>query len=343
MTGRFRKLVAAAFALMISSGTAESQEVTLVMAHFLSPKAPPHTKFLVPWAQKIETESGGRIKFEIYPSMTLGGKPPELYRQVRDGAADIVWTLTSYAPGVFPRSEVFELPTVHLGSATATNLAIQDIFGQIAEDFVDVKPLLIHVHAGNAIHLADGCVAGAEELAGIKLRTPSRTGSWMLSAWGAEPVGMPLPDIPQALSKGVIDGALVPFEVMPPFKIHELTKCSVTGAQDGRFGTSVFMFAMNRRRYDSLPEDLRALIDASSGAAIAETAGALWDQIEQPGQALQRKTGSLVQALDPEATERMAVISEAAVQRWIAEANERGLNGEALVRAARDAVRAHTK
>ena len=164
----------AAAALLSTSVAAQAAEVTLTMAHFLSPKAPPHAKFLEPWARKVEADSNGRIKVEIFPSMTLGGKPPELYRQLRDGAADIVWTLTGYTPGVFPRVEVFELPGVHGGSAEATTLAIQDNFDKIAEDFKDIKPLLLHVNAGNAIHLVNGCIDGVADLKGLKLRLEIR-------------------------------------------------------------------------------------------------------------------------------------------------------------------------
>lgn len=346
---QFVKLPAIAGLAMLAASAvtatapAQAAEVTLTMAHFLSPKAPPSAKFLEPWARKVEADSKGRIKIEIFPSMTLGGKPSELYRQVRDGAADIVWTLTGYTPGVFPRSEVFELAGVHRGSAEATTLAIQDNFKLIAEDFKDIKPLLVHVNAGNAIHMVNGCIHSMAELAGKKLRTPSRTGAWMIESWGAEPVGMPVPDLPQALSKGTIDGALIPFEIVPPLKVHELTKCSITGANDSRFGTSVFLFAMNKDRYDSLPADLKAVIDANSGAAIADQAGALWDQIEGPGEALQKKTGSPIVALDAAATKEFSDRAETVVARWIKEASAAGIDGKALVDAARAAIAKHSK
>lgn len=330
-------------AMLSISTVAQAADVTLTMAHFLSPKAPPHAKFLEPWAKKVEAESGGRIKIEIFPSMTLGGKPPELYRQLRDGAADIVWTLTGYTPGVFPRTEVFELPGVHQGSAEATSLAIQDSFDLIAEDFKDIKPLLVHVHAGQAIHLVNGCVDNVAGLKGMKLRTPSRTGGWMISSWGAEPVGMPVPALPQALSKGVVDGALIPFEIVPPFKVHELTKCSIVGANGSRFGTSVFLFAMNKDRYESLPADLKAIIDANSGTAIAGEAGKLWDAIEAPGQSLQEKTGSPVKMLDQAATDGFTALNDQVTAKWVEEASAAGIDANALVAAAKAAVAKHSK
>lgn len=329
-------------ALGLLGAPAWAAEVTLTVHHFLSPKSPAHKYFIEPWARRVQAQSGGRIAVEIFPSMSLGGKPPELYRQVRDGAADIVWTLIGYTPGVFPRAEVFELPTVHKGSARATNLAIQDNFDLIAEDFEDLKPILVHVHAGNAIHMRDKAVRSLDDLKGLKLRTPSRTGAWLIEAWGAEPVGMPVPALPQALSKGVVDGALVPFEIMLPLKLQELTKYSVEGADGSRFGASVFLYAMNKERYDGLPGDLKAVIDANSGAAIAEEIGKVWDDVEGPGKDAQKSSGGEIIALDAATKAAFDERGAQVVARWIEEAAASGIDGRALVDAARAAVAARS-
>ena len=102
-----------------------AQEYTFKLHHFLSAKAPAHSRMLVPWARQVEENSGGRVKIEIYPSMSLGGKPPELVQQVRDGVVDLVWTVNGYTPGVFPRTEVFELPTVYKNDPKAANLGLR--------------------------------------------------------------------------------------------------------------------------------------------------------------------------------------------------------------------------
>jgi TRAP-type C4-dicarboxylate transport system substrate-binding protein len=330
-------------AVTVVATPAGAAEVTLTVHHFLSPKSPAHASFITPWAQRIEQQSNGRIKVEIYPSMSLGGKPPELYRQVRDGAADLAWTLIGYTPGVFPRSEVFELPTVHSGSARATNLAIQDNFALIADDFKDLKPILVHVHAGNAIHLREKAVRSVEDVRGLKLRTPSRSGAWMIEAWGAEPVGMPVPALPEALSKGVVDGALVPFEIVLPLKLQDLTRYSLEGADGSRFGTSVFLYVMNKERYEGLPGDLKAIIDANSGKAIAEQIGALWDKVEAPGKAAQLKSGGEVIELDGKQKAAFDALGEQVVARWIKEAEQNGIDGAALVEAARASVVRHSR
>lgn len=326
-----------------SSLPARAADVTLTVHHFLGENSPTHRDFIKPWADRVEQQSKGRIKIEIYPSMAMGGKPPELYRQVRDDAADIVWTLIGYTPGVFPRTEVFELPTVHRGSSVATNLAIQDTFAMIADDFKDIKPILVHVHAGNMIHTRDKPIQSVDDVKGLKLRTPSRTGAWMIESWGAEPVGMPVPALPEALSKGTVDGALVPFEIFLPLKLQELTKYSVEGADGSRFGTSVFLFAMNKGRYDSLPADLKAVIDANSGAAIAGDIGNLWMNVEKPGEAAQIASGGKIIKLSAAAKAKFDASGATVEKRWIEEAKSKGIDGAALVEAARKAVLSHTK
>ena len=340
----FCRTVAGVATTLICLSSAQAAEITLTMHHFLSPKTPTQVKFLAPWAKKVEADSKGRIKIEIFPSMSMGGKPSELYRQVRDGAADIVWTLPGYTPGVFPRSEVFELPTVHRGSAEVTNQAIQDNFKDIAADYKDVHPILIHVHAGNALHTVAKEINSVGDAQGLKLRTPSRTGAWMIEAWGAEPVGMPLPALPQALSKGTVDGALVPFEIFPPFKLQQLTKYSVEGADQSRFGTSVFMFAMNKDRYNSLPAELQKVIDDNSGTAWAASIGKVWDGNEAAGVALQEGSeGSKVIALDAQAKASFDRVGQTVVDRWITEASKSGIDAVALVKAARTSIAQYSK
>ncbi|ADZ71135.1 TRAP transporter substrate-binding protein [Polymorphum gilvum] len=321
--------------MMVASAAA--QEVTLTLHHLLGPKSPAQTQMLEPWAKSVEEASGGRIKVEIYPAMSLGGKPPELYRQARDGVVDIVWTVLGYTPGVFPRSEVFELPTVHRGSARETTVAMAEAYDLIAEDFKDIKPILLHTHGGQAIHMVSKEVRSPDDLTGMKLRTPSRTGGWTIEAYGAEPVGMPVPDLPQALSKGVVDGTLVPFEIFLALKLQELTAVSTVGAGGARFGTSTFMIGMNKDRYESLPDDLKKVIDDHSMGNIAETYGAVWDGIEEGGLKLRKETGKLVE-LTAEETKAFDDRAQIVIDRWIAEANGNGMDGAGMVEKAKAAV-----
>ncbi len=335
---------AAALAAVMWQGVplAQAQEVTLKVHHFLGPTAPTQTRMLEPWAERVEAHSGGRIKVEIYPSMSLGGRPPQLIRQVQDGVVDIVWTLPGYTPGQFPRVEVFELPFVHTNDAVATNLAIQDMYEEhLAADFPDVHPLLVHVHAGNAFHMVDHPIRSLDDVKGQKIRIPSRIGGWMLEAFGANPVGMPVPEVPQALSRKVIDGTLIPFEVALPLKVHELTRSSTEGPNHIRFGAAVFLFAMNRERYESLPDDLRAVIDQNSDRAFAEEMGQAWMAAEEPGRTAALDAGNEIIELTPDELERFREASMPVVERWIEEAATQDIDGAALYAAALEAVMAN--
>lgn len=327
-----------------TAATAAAQE-KLVLHHFLGPTTPTHAQFIVPWVERVEAAAGGALEIDIYPAMALGGTPRDLYRQLRDGTVDIAWTVVGYTPGVFPRSEVFELPSVHRGSARATNLAIADLYDQwLADDYADIHPLFVHTHAGNALHLiSDADVNEMADLAGVKLRTPSRTGAWMIEQWHGEAIGMPLPALTQSLAKGVVEGALIPFEVVIPTQTDELTQFSIEGRW--RFGTSVFLFAMNRDRYNALAPALRDIIDAHSRTHIAAQYGAMWDANEQLGIDAQVVSGGEIQKLSTDFLDDLDDAFLQVEQRWVDEANaaDLGFRGEDLVRAAKDAIRKHSQ
>lgn len=344
-----RSLLKGAIALMgsmvlASSLMAKEDKTTILIHHFLSPKAPAHTKLLEPWAKHLQEASKGKIKVEIYPSMSMGGKPGELYRQVRDGSADVVWTVAGYTPGVFPRTEVYELPTVHIGDAVATNMAIRENFDLIKEDFKDVKPLLIHVHAGNALHTVEKKVTSLEDVKGMKLRTPSRVGGWHIEEMGAEPVGMPLPAFPQALSKKAIDGGLIPFEVFPPFKFHQLTKYSAEGVNGERFGTSVFLLLMNKKKFNNLSKELQDIIEKSMDMSMVKEAGNVWMAVEKPGMKMQSESeGGEVVKISQKEMEKFNAVGQKVVDKWVKEVGGKGLDGQKLVNSAREAISKNSK
>ncbi len=334
-------LVGAVLAAGAAGTQASAQEVTLTVHHFLPPKSNAQVGMIEEWAKRVEEGSEGRIDVEIFPSMSMGGSPPELYNQVRDGAADIVWTVLGYTPGVFPRAEVFELPTVHRGSAVATTEAMNASMDWLAEDFEDVQIIFLHSHDGNVLHSATEEVISFEQLAGKKLRTPSRTGAWMIESWGAEPVGMPVPDLPQALAKGVVDGALVPYEIVPALKLQELEKATTELPNGDRFGAATFMFAMNKDRYESLPDELRQVIDDNSGSAAAEWVGRAWEEaFEDKGRTALDEAGVTRITLSEAEGAKFEAAAEEVVARWVEEANSKGLDGQALVDQAREAVMA---
>ncbi|HEX5093879.1 MAG TPA: TRAP transporter substrate-binding protein [Burkholderiales bacterium] len=322
-----------------------SAQITLKLHHFLPPKSPAHVKMLEPWAQDVEKASGGKVKIEIYPSMALGGKPPELINQVRDGVVDIVWTVNGYTPGLFPRSEVFELPFVHTNNPTATNLAMRDMFlsGAIADDFSSVKVMFLHVHAGQAIHMAEKEVHTPDDLKGLKMRIPTRTGAWIIEALGAAPVAMPVPALPQALSKKVVDGAFIPWEIIPPLKLQDVTKYEIEGPNRTRFGTTTFQVSMNKNTWAKLPADVQKAFEANNGEARVRAVGKVWTDSEDVGINVAVKAGNKhIVLTDAQLAEFKAKL-EPVVQRWTDEVKGKGVDGKALVDQARALIAKYSK
>ena len=163
---------------------AKSAEVTLRMHSFIPPVANPAKTWLTPWAKKIGKASNGRIKVQPFWAMGLGGKPPQLLSQVKDGVVDIVWTLTGFTAGRMPKVEAFELPFVHR-NALSTTLALQDYQDKhlVKDEFKDYKILLLHAHDG-AFFMTKGPINSVQDLKGMKLRVHNRLGVWLLDSLG---------------------------------------------------------------------------------------------------------------------------------------------------------------
>ena len=331
-------VVAAPF--VMRSAYAQAPEFSMKLHHFLGPKAPAHTKMLQPWAEAIEKDSGGRVKIELFPSMSLGGSPAQLFRQVVDGVVDIVWTANGYTPGLFPRSEIFELPTVYVNDIAGTNLAMRDLFeSHLAPEYEGVHMLFMHVHAGQALHTAHIAVRKPDDIKGKKIRVPGPTGNAVVEAMGATPVTMPVPDLPQALSTNAVDGALIPWEIIPALQLQESTKYQIEGPNMTRFGTTTFQVSMNQDRWDSLPEDLQAVFNKHSGEEWLREIGGIWRSIDDAGIKMAVDAGNEHIVLSDGEMEAFNALLAPVVDRWIADRSG-SFDAAALADAAKKAIAA---
>ncbi|WP_149866278.1 TRAP transporter substrate-binding protein [Tropicimonas marinistellae] len=319
----------AAIALGIGATSSFAADVTLRMHQFLPAQANVPKNVLLPWAEKIAAESDGRIEIQHFPAMQLGGKPPELVDQVIDGVADIVWTVAGYTPGRFPRTEVFELPFT-MTDAEAVSRAYWTLAEEtmMDQDFKDMKVLAVWVHGPGLIHSKDP-IASLDDLNGVKLRAPTRVTNQLFSALGATPVGMPVPAVPEALSKGVIDATVIPWEVTGALKVNELVENHTTFGDDSLYTTS-FIFAMNKAKYESLPDDLKAVIDANSGLEFSAFAGKQMQADDAGPRDAAIAAGANVIELAPEQVEEWKVAAQPIIDGWIQEMDEKGLDGTGL-------------
>jgi len=336
--------ISAGLALAIGSSATMAQEFTLRFQHFISPKATAPQKFMVPWAKKIEEESGGRIKIDIFPGMQLGGKPPALYDQIRDGVIDGGWALPAYTPGRFPEAEVFELPFVSSKDPEGTSRATWEFTQKYMQKrFGDIHVLATHVHGPGVIHKKGAPITKVSDFNGLKLRGPSRQANKLLKAMGATPVGMPVPAFPEALSKGVVDGGIIPWEIVPSLKIHELADSHTSVSGDNALYNTFFIWGMNKNSYNQLPDDLKAIIDKNSGMEASAWLGNTQVEGDATGLKITEGTGNKIVTLSDDVTAEIRAIGDKVVADWIAEMDAAGLPGQAMVDDARAMIAKYSK
>ncbi|MEN9889869.1 MAG: hypothetical protein RLY78_164 [Pseudomonadota bacterium] len=337
---KIRHALATAAVLAASALSAQAQEVTLKLHYFLPPSSYANTLFLQPWCDRIAKDSNNRMKCQSYPSMQLGGTPPQLFDQVRDGVADVIWTLPGYTAGRFPSLEAFELPFM-MQSPEATSKALWD-YTQLhsAAEFKDVKPLAFHVHGDGVFHMTGKPVKTMADLRGLKLRAPTRMTNKFMAMLGATPVSLPVPQVGDALSKGVIDGAVVPYEVVPAVKIQELVKYhSETDPAQPAFYTSTFIFAMNKAKYDSLPADLKKVIDANSGQALSALAGRAFLQADVEGRKLTAKNATNV--IPAAELQSWKAVGDKLAADWVKDMTAKGQPGQKMLDDAKALIAKH--
>lgn len=343
---KFFKMLAGvgATALLLStlSASAWAQEVTLKMHQFLPPQANVPKLVLDVWADKVEKASNGRIDVQHFPSMQLGGKPPELMDQAIDGVADIVWTVVGYTPGRFPRTEVFELPFM-MTDAGAVSRAYWQMFEKHMkdQDFKDVKILGTWVHGPGLIH-SNKPIAKVEDLQGVKVRGASRMVTTLFENFGATSVGMPVPAVPEALSKGVIDATTIPWEVTAALKVPELVK-NHTEFSNNALYTVTFVLAMNKAKYDSLPDDLKKVIDDNSGEEFSVFAGETQAGSDGPAREKAVAAGNNIITLNDEQVAEWRTAAQPVYDQWIADMKSKGIDGEALIAEAQELIKKYSK
>ncbi len=329
----FGALGSVAVGAMLASSAA-AQDVTLKFHHLLPQQANVPRLVLEPWAAAVEAESGGSIDIEFYPAMSLGGAPPELMDQAVDGVAELVWTVVGYTPGRFPGTEVFELPFM-VEDARAASCAYWKMYDEhMQEEFSDVHIIGTWVHGPGMFHTTDP-VESPSDLEGMKIRGGSRLVNQLLTLTGAEPVGLPVPAVPESLSKGVIDGTTIPWEVTPALRVSELVENHTEFEGPGLY-TLTFVLAMNNDAYAALSDEQKAAIDAFTGENFSVFAGGMQADADVPARAIAVENGNNIITVSAEdAAAEWAPVVDQIYADWVAEMNEKGIDGQARIDQAR--------
>lgn len=331
----------AASATLAGIGQAHAADIVLRLQTFEPPQGTSLSKSITPWIKEIEAASQGRVKIQVFPAMSLGGKPPELFAQAKDGVVDISWTVLSYTPGLFPKTEVFELPFMTKDATGASKALWEYVQQNGMDEFRDVHLLTLHTHGPGLLHTKDP-VRSMADLKGLKIRGGSRVVGDLLAKLGATPVGMPITSVGEALSKGVLDGTSIPYEVAPVFKVQQIVR-NHTEMDGGRaLYTVPFAMVMNKARWDSLPPDIQKVFNEHSTIDLAGRFGQSMDDGDVRAKALIQKAGNQLTALSAEETDRWMAAGDQVRDEWIAKANAKGLDGAGLVAKAKALIAKHS-
>lgn len=313
----------AATGLVLGGASANAAEVNLRLAHFMPDGSWQQERMFKAWKEAVEEESNGRIKVSVFPAQTLG-KASAGYDNAKKGITDIAWTVQGYTAGRFPLSQLMELPGLFETGAVGS-CAFQKLFndGSLDDEYKDTKVLYVHTHSPGHLHTKEKKVVSLEDLEGLKIRRPTDLIGSLISELGAEPIGMPAPDIYQSVQRGVIDGYMLPWETIKSFRTFEVTEQHL----DFGFYSLAFVMTMNKRTYEKLPSDLKTVIDNNSGMKWSVNAGKGYDEADLVAIDLIKETGGQINKLSDTERKTWTAAADKVADRYIKSLDEDGLPG----------------
>jgi TRAP-type C4-dicarboxylate transport system substrate-binding protein len=306
--------------LGLAASGATAQTIELKMSHYVAPTHGWTTDFMRAWIDEVNRKSGNKLKVDIHGAGSAYGAAPRQYDQVVNGVVDIANGLRAIPAGRFPKTSIIEMPFL-VNSADAATRTLWAMYPKyFADEYKDVKVLVLHAHNGALIHTRSKPVTTMEDLKGMRIRSPGGAVNEFLKALGGEPVGMPPTEIYENLQKGVIEGVATTWDLVNSAKLAEVTKYHL----DANLYVVSFYFVMNKQRYEGLPADVRKAIDETSGDWLVERFGAWWDKWDELGREAAKARGNVTNRLSKEERARWERQAQPAVDAWLAKMEKEG-------------------
>lgn len=320
---------AAMLALGFSAPSLGVEELRL--STFVPPVHIIYREIIVPWGKELEKATNGQVKLTLYPSMQLGGKPPELFRQAADGFADLVFTLPGYTSPAFPRTGIIELPGLKKDGYAATDMMWDLLDPYLLPEYAGTKVIALWGAEDAGLMSRSKAFRSMDDLKGLRIRAPSAAQAKQVQFMGAVPIAAPITQVYPGLERGTMDGAMVPFTTILDFRLGEVAKgYTISGPI---FGRSVFLIAMNQKRYDSLPASARAAIDRLSGRELSRKATDVYIKRAVQAVASVRGKADLVEFSKDE-QDRISKLLRPIISEWIKEAEAKGIPAREMLRRA---------
>ena len=312
----------AIFAAATLGAASASAQVVLTASSWLPPT---HvlTETQKEWCGLLEQKTGGKIKCNLLPRGVAAA--PATFDAVRNGLADISFTVHGYTPGRFVTTQAAEFPFLG-NNSEPVSVAFQRLYAKtpaMAEEHKGVKVLAVFTHGPGIVFNTRRPVIKAEDLLGLKWRVGGGMVNEISKALGMNVTLKPAPESYELLSSGVMDGTLFPAESVESFKIDKVIKYGTT-FPGGLYNTS-FVFLMNQAKYDSLEPDVKKAVDELSGEVAARMFGKGWDKVDRRGLAFMQANGVQITKADAAFVKQVADKTEPLIDAWAKAAEGKGM------------------
>jgi TRAP-type transport system periplasmic protein len=334
-------VVVVAFALALSLAVPREKAFAenVILLKFSNFFPAPHKNSIIieQWCKEIEKRTNGRVKINYYPGATLT-PPQQTYDSVAKGIADIGEALVGYTQGKFPLTAGLDLPLGQKSGYLATKMANAYYKKFKPKEFDEVQVMFLSAH-GPAYVNTKKPVNTLEDMKGLKIRASGQTAA-IVKALGAAPVGLPQTETYDALSKGVVEGAMSPLEAMKGWKLGEVTKYHTLSP--GTAYASAFYVVMNKQKWNSLPPDVQKIIEQINEEWI-EKQGKLWDEIDKEGLEFVKARGNKLITLTSKEDARWIAAVKPVLDDYLKATKAKGVPGDEALKFFQDYLKKNQK
>ncbi len=305
--------------------TAAAKTTTLSFAIHHGP-TDVHTKLIEQWISEVEKRTDGKVKFDLYPGQSLI-KAPQTYDGIVNGMVDMGWSILQYTRGRFPLMDFINLPLGWPSGKVNTAIINEVIEKFQPAELSDTKVLYLTAHGPGHVHTKKVAVKTMEDWKGMKIRSNGPIAE-MIKLLGGTPVSLPMPELYQALQKGVVDGGIWDFSASADWKLAEVAKYDIV-SEETAYSLGFFV-VMNKDKWNSLDPEVQKVIDDMSLSQIQKH-GAAWSEADERGLAFSKKLGDEIIQIDPAESMRWRKAVQPVVDEYIQTCEKKGLPGKEVV------------
>lgn len=308
---------------------AMSKTVDFKFEHHLPPMLPMHTKVLVPWAEKLKSQSGGQINISLkgLSKNVIGGKG---LGSVQKGDIDITLLIpTMEYSEKFPLTTFMSLPFLIKDAEKGSILYWQVYQKYMQEEYKDVKVLWLSCTSPNMLHTIDKPIKSISDIKGLKISAEkSKIFSKVITILGAQPIDTSLSF--QALNSNTIDSVFAPLELVWGMNLYKKLRSHTIMS----FQVVPIAIVMNKEKYKSLPTDLQKIFDENIGEKMGVRMGQVFDKLEKNAIDFVEKDGGVVNIIPDKEIEALKKLTMPIGEEWIAKMETKGLPGQDVLESA---------